>query len=81
MSDLKHRTPEELLDVIVRCERYESELRSKIRALDAQAGRLRHNLNNSTMRHKWARKYLEQKTSIPKHIIECVEDLLEQGVV
>ena len=69
MSDLKHRSPDELRQLIKWCERKRAEHRSSREVKEAEIERLKleisdhgQAMNNIGQKEVWARKYLADKT-------------------
>lgn len=69
MSDLKHRTPDQLRQLIGWCENKRCELREKrdaneatIALLQAENEKLGHSIHNIGQKESWARIWLARKT-------------------
>ena len=58
-SDLKHRTPQELVVIIQQGARYRRRLEAESKVLVEELALLNNKINNSNVRSTWAVSYLE----------------------
>ncbi|ANS06218.1 hypothetical protein HOR19_gp25 [Phage MedPE-SWcel-C56] len=59
MSDLKHKTDDELVQIIRASGRYRARLAVELVAAEEQVRELKRRINNSAMRSEWAVRYLD----------------------
>ena len=59
MSDLKHKTEDELVEIIKQGGRYRNRLMAELAVIERDASELKKRINNSAVRCGWAVRYLD----------------------